>query len=272
MIQFMRSLFSWGDATDNRTVVGAPVDVDLKAVALIKNSNDRLTELSQLVNRYTGTPHEAKLKAVHEKTKKIHAYLVEKKRVHELEIFHLQNTEHFINTFRIILEAYQKEQEESNSRANRSAKPGGLPEKSKFIKNKQNQETYRSLELVKPVAMPESLFQSNRLAPVPQLNVPSISINTFATITYYKEDADENLIAREIGFTSTDLEKAAFLQHVTACLGIRGIAYMGNALVSIANNNGSQPTGLVPIIHWEGFLYALNLNDYRLFPVQINRR
>ena len=267
----MRSLFTWGDSAENRTVVGAPVDVDLRTVAYIKNSNDRLTELNLLVSRYKGTPHEEKLKLVHEKTKKIHAYLVEKKKVHELELFHLQNTEHFINTFTIILEAYQKQQNDSHAAAYRSVKPGSLPEKSKPIKNKQNQETCRNIEMVKPVVMPENFSNPVRSAAIPQLTVPSISINTFATITYYKEDADENLIAREIGYTSSDLEKESFLQHVAACLGLRGLSYIGNALVTIVNNNGTQPTGVVPIIHWEGFLYALNLNDYRLFPVKINR-
>ncbi len=79
-----------------------------------------------------------------------------------------------------------------------------------------------------------------------------ISINTFAKVLYYKEDATGNLVAKEIGYTSSSLEKEGFLQHVSACLGIRSISYMGNALVTIDNNNGSQPTGLVPIIHWEG--------------------
>lgn len=269
----MRSLFTWGDSTDNRTVVGAQVDVDLKAVTLIKNSNDRLTELGQLVNRYKGTPHEEKLKIVHEKSKTIHSYLVGKKKVHELELFHLQNTEHFINTFTIILDAHQKQQNNNYAAANRHLKPGSLPEKIPAIKNKQNQEACRKIEMVIPAVMPEAFSNAGRsAAPIPQLLVPSISINTFSKVLYYKEDAAENLISKEIGYTSSDLEKEGFLQHVSACLGIRGISYMGNALVTIANNNGSQPTGLVPIIHWEGFLYALNLNDYRLFPVQINRR
>jgi len=254
-------------------VVGTKADVDLREVAYIKNSNDRLAELSQLCSRYKGTPHAEKIQAVLEKTKTIHAYLVGKKKGHELELFHLQHTDHFLNTFTIILDAHQKQQSDTYAAGNRHQKPGSLPEKLQTIKTKQNREAYRQIEMVKPVEVPEQFSNSGKPAPVvPLLGVPSISIDTRAKLLYYKEDTSDNLIAKEIGYTSSELEKEGFMQHVATCLGIRGISYMGNALVTIANNNGGQPTGLVPVIHWEGFLYALNLNDYRLFPVKISRK
>jgi hypothetical protein len=49
------------------------------------------------------------------------------------------------------------------------------------------------------------------------------------------------------------------------------MSYVGNAIVNIPNNNGTYPTGYVPVIHWKGFLYVINLNDYRLFPVKMQR-
>lgn len=264
MIKFVRSIFGLSESADNRTVIGTAPDLDLKSVSYIKDSNARLTELSHLQTRYKGTPHELKIKAVYDKTKTIHTYLVSKKRVHELELFHLQNTEHFINTFSVIMDVHQKQQEDNWSQANRKVRVSGLPEKSQPIKNKQNQEAYNKIEMVMPVDFIG--------AGIPQLGVPEIYIDTSAKILYYKEDGSGNLISREIGYTAPEMEKESFLQYVSACLGIGGISYMGNALVTIQNNNGLQPTGLVPIIRWEGFLYALNLNDYRLFPVKINRK
>ncbi|QMU29293.1 hypothetical protein [Adhaeribacter radiodurans] len=268
----MRSLFIRTEASEERMVVGTQPDVDLKEVTYIRDSKARLKELHHLCKRYKGTPDEIKIKAVYEKTQTIHDYLEGKKRGYELEIFHLQNTDHFINTFTVILDVFQQ-QENIAATTYRQGKSLSLPEKSRIFKNKHNQEEYRKIEMVKTVHQPGPPSTPGVPEPrVPQLTVPDISIDTSAKLLYYKEDPTGNLISKELGYTSSDLEKEGFLQYVSTCLGIRNIAYMGNALLSIPNSNGSQPTGLVPIIHWEGFLYALNLNNFRLFPVKISRK
>ncbi|MDQ3292109.1 MAG: hypothetical protein M3Q05_12555 [Bacteroidota bacterium] len=272
MIQFMRSLFSRSEASDNRMVIGTQPDMDVKEVTYIRDSKARLKELQHLCNRYKGTPHELKIKAVYEKTQTIHDFLENKKRGYELEIFHLQNTDHFINTFSVILDVYQQ-RVNNGSALYRNGRTHSVTEKSKAFKNNLNLEEYRKIEMVKAVHQPQpSLLQAPLIPKIPQLAVPNVSIDTNAKLLYYKEDATGNLVAKEIGYTSPELEKEGFLQFIATCLGLKNIAYMGNALLSIPNNNGTQPTGLVPILHWEGFLYALNLNDFRLFPVKIGRK
>ncbi|WP_146153555.1 hypothetical protein [Adhaeribacter arboris] len=268
----MRSLFTRSEASEDRIVVGTKPDVDVKEVTYVRDSKARLKELHHLCNRYKGTPHEVKIKAVYEKTQTIHDYLEGKKRGYELEIFHLRNTDHFINTFTVILDVFLQRENIAAS-PYRNGRTTSLPEKSRAFKNKHNLEEYRKIEMVRAISPPGPIFTPGTPERnIPQLTIPDISIDTSAKLLYYKEDAAGNLISREIGYTSSDLEKEGFLQYVSTCLGIRNVAYMGNALLSIFNNNGSQPTGLVPIVHWEGFLYALNLNDFRLFPVKISRK
>ena len=108
MIKLMRSLFGIGGSSNKRTVLGKSISVDLKDVEYIKDSSNRLSTLHELYTRYRGTPHEQKIKIVYEKTKNIHNYLVTRNRLHELELFHIQNTEHFINTFTVIMDVHQE--------------------------------------------------------------------------------------------------------------------------------------------------------------------
>ena len=50
------------------------------------------------------------------------------------------------------------------------------------------------------------------------------------------------------------------------------ISYVGNALVQIPGVNGDGAAGYAPVINWKGYMYALDLNDYRLYPVRIYRK
>lgn len=265
MIEFMRSLFGLGGST--RTVVGHSHSIDLKDVAYIKDSKARLTALHHLNKRYRGTTHEPKIRAVYEKTKAIHSYLVSKKRLHELELFHLQNTEHFINTYSVIMDAFEQRHDGPPG----SAKGDPFFRKFATVNGKRPGEAYSQTEMVQPENRSETADTTDKdRLEVPRLSVPDILINTYTNIAY--EEAVDDLPAAEIGFTSSEPEKEMFLQHISARLGIDDISYVGNALVNIPNSNGSSPTGLVPVIHWKGYLYALNLNDYRLFPVKVYRK
>jgi hypothetical protein len=89
-------------------------------------------------------------------------------------------------------------------------------------------------------------------------------------VPYTQGDTLGAISAREIGFTSSETEKETFLTEVRARLGIKNIAYLGNALVNIPQSNGVSVNELVPVIRWQSCIYALNLNDFRLFPVKIN--
>jgi hypothetical protein len=84
MIELVRSFFGLKRLSGKRTVVGNPVSVDLKEVRYIRDSNNRLSLLHTLWNRYKGTPHEPKIKTVYEKTNNIHNYLVARKKLTEL--------------------------------------------------------------------------------------------------------------------------------------------------------------------------------------------
>ena len=288
MMKYVWSFLGFGGTVTERKVVGAPAPIDQKEVEYIRESNARLNVLHHLANRYRGTAHEPKLKAVFEKTKNIHAYLVSKKRPHELELFHVQHTDHFINTFTAILEVHQSHQAASmpppppppvpasNGEASPEAKAQVLLRKFEAERVRRGQEPLKFPEMVKPFVSRQSpLLGAKELRTVaPRLSAPDILIDTYSKIIYLREDTNEGLIAHEIGFTSTEEEKQNFLLLVSARLGITlvGLTYVGNAVVNIPNSNGSTPTGYVPVIHWKGFTYALNLNDYRLFPVRIHRR
>lgn len=257
----MRSLFGLERST--RTVVGHSASIDLKDVTYIKESKERLTALHHLFKRYRGTPHETKMRLAYEKTKNIHNYLLSKRRLHELELFHLQNTDHFLTTYSVILNAYEQQ--------HHSPQAGSASFSGKFaaLNSRPVVAAGPKTEMVKPVSSEGGATDKDRLE-VPKLQVPVIMINSYANIPY--EEADDELPPAEIGLTSSEPEKEAFLQHVSVRLGIDEISYVGNALVNIPNSNGDTPTGLVPVIHWKGYLYALNLNDYRLFPVKLYRK
>ncbi len=108
MIKFVRSLFGLNGSSSKRAVAGASISMDLQEVAYINDSNHRLAALLNLYKSYKETLHGDKIKKVYEKTKQIHDYLISKKRVHELEIFHIRNTDNFINTFALIIEVHHR--------------------------------------------------------------------------------------------------------------------------------------------------------------------
>lgn len=274
MMQFFRSLFGFGGSSGTRTVVGHHVPpVDIKDVGYLTASKARLDTLFHLYNRYKNTPHYPKIKSVHQKTKIIHEYLVARNRLHELELFHIQNTEHFINTFTVIMDAYESQHGIHPDPAKKGSKGRTILSSMRQESRRKAAYVEKPTEMIKPVGRQEiSALRKEAGSEVPELSVPDVLINTYARIPYVEEGNVEGLPAGEIGFTSTEEEKEAFLQYVSARLGIKDLSYLGNALVHIPNSDGTYPTGLVPIIHWEGFLYALNLNDFRVFPVRIYRK
>ncbi|MFB9864275.1 hypothetical protein [Rufibacter immobilis] len=272
MMDFMRSLFGRKEETGSRKVVGAPADFGLQEVAYMQESNRRLSQLQELSTRFAGTPHAPKMKAVYEKSRNIHAYLVSRKKVHELEMFHLQNTDHFITAFTAILDVHQKHQDLLLASTHGSEKVEHAMKSSAAERLKRLEKAATLPDLVKPVETSVQVYHDRGAkATVPRLYVPEISINTFERITYYAPSKAEELVPKQVGFTSSKEEKEAFQDFLMLRLGLKDVSYVGNALVTIPNNNGITPTGLVPVLHWEGFLYALNLNDYRLFPVKIYR-
>lgn len=273
MMQFFRSLFGLGGSSGARTVVGHSVPVDVKNVGYLAASKARLDTLHHLYSRYKDTPHVFKIKAVHDKTKKIHDYLVSRNSLHELELFHIQNTEHFINTFSVIMDAYESQHGISSTSAKKGSKVGTRLNKTKTENGRMPGHADKLRDLIRPVSGQKAFVsKEDARSEVPELSVPDVSINTYSRIPYVAEGAEDGVSAGEIGFTSSEQEKEAFLQYVSDRLGIESLSYLGNALVNIPNSNGSRPTGLVPVIHWQGFLYALNLNDFRIFPVRIYRK
>lgn len=278
MMKFVRSLFGFGGLTGNRTVLGHPVNVDIKHFAHIRESNARLTALHNLYIGYKNTPHAPKLKAVYDKTKHIHACLVAKKKVHELEMFHIQNTDHFINTYSAILHVHQKHNGTPMpvpTPAPIEEKPLILLKESGVERLKQKAEAASRVELIKRLNR-QSMFAtstSEDRAEVPKLGIPGISINTYSKVFYVEEGGTaEGQEAKEISFTSAKQDKENFLAFISSRLGISGVSYVGNAMVAMPYSDGSYPAGTVPIVHWNGCNYAFNLTDYRLFPVRINRK
>ena len=271
MINFLRSLFGFGESADNRTIVGNNNKVDVKDVAYIRNSNTRLTLLYNLSNRYKNTPPAAKIQAVYEKTKAIHTYLVARKRVHELELFHVQHTDHFINTFTVIMDVYQSHHKGVNPPVPPTPMADILPEK--VITEKVS----RPAPIDNRRPLPPQTSNSQPLGygatagnKIGRLAVPDIWINPAARILYEKQQTSNGPVTKEISFISTRQEQENFLLFVSARLGIRDISYVGNAMVQIPGY-GTVPTGIVPVLYWNGFTYALNLKDNCLFPVRVNR-
>lgn len=279
MIQFLQSLVGAGQPASTRTVVGHPGSIELKDAEYLRASKTRLAALHHLYNRYKETPHALKIRAVYEKTKNIHDYLSSRDRVHELELFHIQHTEHFINTFRVIIDLHHQNHKQPKRKSN--APPRRKPRTEGFFERIASKLTGRSADAYDKVDMvksfvsqdsPEQAAKRNYKTTIPALSVPDVLINTYAKIPYVKEDVAEGFPSKEIGYTATPQEKLDFLQYISARMPVENISYVGNAHVSIPNSRGTVSTGLVPVIHWEGFLYAINLNDYRLFPVRIYRK
>ncbi len=290
MIKFVRSFFGLNKSSSNRTVAGTSVSYDLQEVAYIKDSNDRLAALQNLQKRYKGTVHEEKIKSVYEKTKKIHTYLVSRKRIHELELFHIRNTEHFINTFTLIIDVYQsglqqKEEQQQKEQLQPNGKETARPvliqeqedqiplSKAESKSPPQKGELYEIVERVRNKNKTGStVFLEDVGAEVPTLAIPEISINSIAKVLYLKEDSSGNKITHEISFISSQQEKEAFQGFVSSRLGIKDIYYVGNARINLPRSKDSLPEEMVPVFYWGNFLYALSLDDYRIFPVKIIRK
>lgn len=271
----MRSLFGLNTASGKRMVAGTDESLDSQDLEYVKESNIRLALLHDLYNRYKGTSHELKFKTVYDKTKQIHTYLVSQKRVHELEVFHLQNTEHFINTFTSILNVHRHTEH--------SSKPLEEEEKAPLQKQKSFlEEMVVEAEKKVKVASKANAKKngSNSLsytaeAQLVEFALPEISIDTFSKVYYVKGYTSNGLLSGEISFTSTDKEKEAFLLHISERLGLgkNDLSYLGNTMITLPESGGSSSqSGYVPVIHWKGFIYALHIKDYRLFPVQLLRR
>ncbi len=268
----MRALFGLNSPSTTRKVVGSRESIDIKQARYIQESKGRLASLHKLYKRYKSTPHGPQIKAVYEKTRLIHHYLVSRNRGYELELFHLQHTEHFINAFSVILDVHEKQEipvYEDWEAEVREALPNAQPRPENVKKaTETRKEMPRPLQ--KQQAEVETLAPE---APEPLLSVPLVAINTIAKVYFGEEEGAEGLPAYEIGYLSTPEEKESFLQYVGARLNIKDISYLGNASINFTGSKGSSTAEMVPVIYWRGQLYALNLNDdCRLFPVQIYRR
>ncbi|MFD2512577.1 hypothetical protein ACFSRY_01750 [Pontibacter locisalis] len=287
MIRFLKHLFGLKGVTGNRTVVGSPESIDTRDLPYIQDSQKRLTALLELYNRYKTTPHAQKIYSVYEKTKRIHAYLIARNKAHELELFHLQHTDHFLNTFTIIINAHQhRNPQVSQYRQPRSwasspppppppsPRPATRPE---VIGRTLVFGPFRSeSKEVKAVQMQQSRETGQRIfvetkhakTNIARLTVPEVAIDTYSKIVYLKEDVSDGLTTSEIGYTSTTEEKEAFVNYVAARLGIEEVSYVGNTMTSLHNHDSSNPAEMVPVIHWNGCPYALLLEEDRLFPVK----
>ncbi|GAB3537025.1 hypothetical protein GCM10027443_28880 [Pontibacter brevis] len=274
MTNFWRSLFGLNGAVSERTVIGPPEGIDVKDAPYIKDSKKRLKALQELHNRYSGTPHAHKIEAVYHKTYEIQTYLIERKRVHELELFHLQHTDHFLNTFNIIMDAHQQHHARAAALRRAAARADGAIRKVASATFRKDRKEVKAAQQANTETSQRAYADfAETKTPVPGLTVPPISINTYAKIVYLKETISGGLVSHEIGFTSTPEEKETFVDYVSELLGIEnGIAYVGNALLFIPTQNTSPPAELVPVIHWNGSPYALILEDCRLFPVSTYRK
>ncbi|MFD2247956.1 hypothetical protein [Pontibacter ruber] len=294
---WLRSFFGLSDSSENRTVVGNAVNTDAADAHYIRDSNARLHALQNLCNRYAGTPHAAKLQQVFEKSKYIHRYLLSKKRAQALELFHLQHTDHFITAFTVILDVHQQHlahahepvrEQPRATQAQPKAQPSTVGTDAPFeakvesMLKKIESETIKGIytahkvtEMVKRVAGQAPFVQSDVLRPpMPAVTVPIVAIDTYSKISYVRQKAAGFTMSGEISFTSPPQDIEAFLSHLSARLGIdkSTLSYHGNALLVIPDGKGPSPEKCVPIIHWQGCAYAINLNDYRLFPVRTYKR
>ncbi|WP_299991407.1 hypothetical protein [uncultured Pontibacter sp.] len=258
MIRFFRSFFGL-EQESTRTVMDHPGAADARAMQYIRASNARLNALHKLYDRYKHTPHAEKILAVFEKTKLIHNYLVTRKRIQELELFHVQNTEHFINTFTTVINVHERHIKDSyvperekpkplpqvqkpRPQGQASAQPApprpvpprpdnpGQPFESKVeqVLKRIESETIKGIytaqkvtEMVKRVANQAPMGQPDVLqAKVPTLGVPIIAIDTYSRVFYAPELEGGATMSREISFTSSDADKDVFLQHVASKLAV----------------------------------------------------
>ena len=276
MMGFFRSLFGISRPSQ-RIALGHSIPIELKDVKYIQSSKERLEALFTLHNSFKNSPYAPKVKAVYDKTKKIHTYLIARNRLQELELFHIRNTEHFISAFTAIVDAHQQQFEVEESSAEK-----GFPSSQKPQREAKRETLLDSFKSEKFKENWDGMLgkpENGRSQPgtgrgrgiveekdaIPFLEVPTISINTFEKIPYFPEGSS----ARAIGYTSTSQEKHEFQQHLIHALGIENPKYIGNAQLREATATSGYSTNLYPIIHWKGFLYAVNLGEgLRLFPVQ----
>ncbi|WP_162056390.1 hypothetical protein [Pontibacter pamirensis] len=273
MTNFWRSLFGLNGAAGDRTVVGTPEGIEVKDVHYIKDSKKRLTALQELHNRYSGTLHADKIEAVYHKTKEIHSYLIDRRRVHELELFHLQHTDHFLNTFTVIIDAHQQHYAKAAALKRAAARADGIIRKVASVTfRKDRKEVKAALQANRETSERAFADLNEAKLEVPGLTIPQISINTYSKIVYLRENISGGLVSNEIGFTSSPEEKEAFIDYVSERFGIDSLAYLGNAMVFIPTHNTSPPAEMIPVIHWNGSPYALILEDCHLFPVRTYRK
>lgn len=277
MIQFMRSLFGLNGSSSTRTVVGKEDSFDSREVAFIRDSNSRLAELLNLHKKYKGTLHEEKIKSVYEKTKKIHWFLVSKKRFHELELFHIRNTDHFTNTYNLIIDIHQRHKESVfntlTPEQQEVEEPAPLLKSASNGNGRSKGELFDIVEKARQKGKPtKAAYTDETGAVVSSLSIPEVSINPIAKVFYFKEDSLGKQVPYEISFISTQQEKDAFQAYVSERLGIKDIYYVGNARINIPHYVSAAPDEMVPVVYLRNYLYALTLQDYRLFPVKINRK
>jgi hypothetical protein len=257
MMKFVRSLLGM-PATSGRKVVGTSISFDAKELDFIKESNRRLTDLFNLHKRYRGSGHEQKIKAVYDKTKQIHTYLIAKKQIHSLELFHLQNTDHFLNAFTAIIEAFQQEHG-TLTPPSEAAVPGSLaPEAGSKRVLAPQASTYKAAPDTQRVHSPDP--------DVPLLRLPMVQLSYNSMAVYSDIPTTNGRITRQIGLTSTRQEKESFLKYIASRLSLSQMQYMGNAY--FVSTSSSAKTAF-PIIKWNGYTYAIDLTDFRLFPVVI---
>ena len=309
MINFFRRLFGYGSSTGYRTVAGAPAAPFANEAEYLRNSTKRLSTLHELYLKYKNTPHGPKLQTVLEQTKKIHGYLVTKKRLHELELFHLQHTDHFINTFSVIIEVYlrhaapvvvttapvpqkaaapsgplpapQPSPSQPKPRLQRRVSQRPFEEKVEDVLRKIESETMRGIntaqkvtEMVRRVAGQAPAFMppspATSLGKAAALSVPVVAIDTFSRIYYVRELEGEGTVRGEIGYTSTDEEKENFLLHISSRLGIDRSLLTYKGNTILAIPGG--PTAYMPVVHWKDCAYVITMHDYRVFPVKTHQR
>ncbi|PTX18293.1 hypothetical protein C8N40_10692 [Pontibacter mucosus] len=278
MKKLLQALFGLNGQTGNRKVVGSPESTDTGSMPYLRESEQRLMALEDLYAKYRHTPHAAQFKLAIEKTRRIHAYLVSRGRGHELELFHVQHTDHFLSTYTAILDAHQEPTEQIQPQPSRRtpqpvSRPGGVlgrtvvfgPFRSEHKEVKAARTVNRETSQRAYQATAEAKIE------VPRLSLPEIAINTYATIVYLREDISDGLTTSEIGFTSTPEEKEAFVNYISSRLGIDHLTYAGNAMVYVPTHDTKHPAEMLPVLHWHGTPYVLSLEDYRLYPVRTYR-
>jgi hypothetical protein len=283
MIKFVRSLFGLNGSTANRTVLGThtTTNFDLQEVAYIKDSNNRLSALATLQKKYKGTRHEDMFRQVHEKTKRIHWYLVSRKRIHELELFHIRNTDNFLSTYTLIIDVHKRHQESNFPVLDIEPEP--IPRKEPPVQKPLSTvdttkpsfpkgELFDIVEKVKQRSKPAAVVYALEAGTmVPTLGIPEVSINSVARIYYTRENTPGKQVALEVSFVSSQQEKDNFQFYVSERLGMKDIYYVGNARIKLPDSSGQEQEDTVPVFYLRNFLYAINLQDFRMYPVKINR-